>query len=443
MNEERYIAAVEISSSKIIATVARTRGNGQLDVLAVEQVKAVECVRYGIIQNLEETSMRLSRILQRLEQHPAIAPRKISGLYVGISGRSLHSITTEVSLSLPDETEITDEIIKRLKDQALTKAIDNTLEVVDAVPRMYRIGKQETMSPKGVIGNNIRATFELIVCRPELIKNLTRTIPDKLGIKIEGIFVTALSTGHLILSADEKRLGCMLVDMGAETTTVSIYRNGTLCYFATLPMGGRNITRDLTSLNLLEERAEELKISSGNAMANPIAANINIEGIRTVDVNNLIVARSEEIVANIIEQIEYLGIKESDLPGGIVCIGGASSLNGIMELLAQQSNLPAQLGKLPPYVRISDSKAGTQTSLEVISIAYSGATLGTADCLVTPQAEQLPESGNELPEELPEPTPKKEKKSNSGWFNRLQEKAVRFFNAPPDNDDLYDDDDQQ
>lgn len=443
MNEERYIAAVEISSSKIIATVARTRGNGQLDVLAVEQVKAVECVRYGIIQNLEETSMRLSRILQRLEQHPAIAPRKISGVYVGISGRSLHSITTEVSLSLPDDTEITDEIIKRLKDQAMTKAIDNTLEVVDAVPGMYRIGKQETMSPKGVIGNNIRATFELIVCRPELIKNLTRTIPDKLGVKIEGIFVTALSTGHLILSADEKRLGCMLVDMGAETTTVSIYRNGTLNYFATLPMGGRNITRDLTSLNILEERAEEMKISTGNAMANPIAANINIEGIRTMDVNNLIVARSEEIVANIIEQIEYLGIKESDLPGGIVCIGGASSLNGIMELLSQQSNLPTQLGKLPPYVRISDSKAGTQSCLEVISIAYSGATFGNADCLITPQPEQLPESGTELPEELPEVTVKKEKKTGPGWFNRLKGKAVEFFNAPPDNNDLYDDGDQQ
>lgn len=243
MNDDRYVAAIEISSSKIIAAVGRMHEDGRLDIIATKQEKGVESVRYGILQNLEETSMRIGRVLDKLQREPAVAPRVITGLYVGLSGRSLRSIRTEVEINLPDETEISQQILQQLRERAMATAIDSSLEVVDAIPRTYIVGKMETTSPKGVVGNKIHATFDLIVCRPELRRNLQRTIADKLGLDINGLVVTALSTAQVILSSEEKRLGCMLVDMGAETTTVSIYKDGTLRYFATLPMGGRNITR--------------------------------------------------------------------------------------------------------------------------------------------------------------------------------------------------------
>lgn len=180
---ERYIAAVEISSSKIIASIGKTSVEGQLEVVAMEEESTLDVVKYGIIQNPEETSIRVSRLLSRLENRPEVSPRKIKSVFVGLSGRSLKSITTEVSLNLPEDTEITEDLIRRLREDAKRKAIDNTLEVIDAVPRIYTVGKTETHSPKGAIGNYIEATYDLIVCRPELKRNLTRTIPDKLGIK--------------------------------------------------------------------------------------------------------------------------------------------------------------------------------------------------------------------------------------------------------------------
>ena len=179
MNDDRYVAAIEISSSKIIAAVGRMYADGRLEVIAVDQERGVDSVRYGFIQNLEETSTRIMRVIDRLQRKPSVAPRIITGLYVGLSGRSLRNIRTEVSISLPDETEITDNILKRLRDQALATAIDSSLEVVDAIPRTYYVGKSETHSPKGAIGNGIRAVFDLIVCRPEMRRNLTRTISDK------------------------------------------------------------------------------------------------------------------------------------------------------------------------------------------------------------------------------------------------------------------------
>ncbi len=296
MNKERYVAAVEVSSSKIMAVVGKVSDDGQVAVIATEQERGVEGVRYGIVQNLEETAMRIARILEKLQRKPAVAPRQITSVFVGLSGRSLHSISTKVSQTLPNEMEITQDILDRLYQQALATDIDASLCVVDAIPRTYTIGKYETQSPKGTIGNDIRAVYDLIVCRPEMQRNLTRTLSEKTAVDIKGFIVTALSTAQIILSSEEKRQGCMLVDMGAETTTVSIYKNGHLAYFATLPMGGRNITRDITSLGVLEEKAEEIKVTSGNAIALESQTSLNLGGLKMSEVSGIIVARAEEIV---------------------------------------------------------------------------------------------------------------------------------------------------
>ncbi|MDE5976041.1 MAG: cell division protein FtsA [Muribaculaceae bacterium] len=436
---ERYIAAVEISSSKIIAAVGKTAVEGQLDVIAVEQESHVDIVRYGIIHNLEETSVRLMRLINRLEQRTGISPRKIKGVYVGLSGRSLKSISTTVELNLPLDTEITDDIIAKLRSEAMRRAVDSSLEVVDAVPRIYKVGHAEMHNPKGTVGSHIDATYDLVVCRPEIKRNLTRTITEKLGLRIEGFVVTALATGHLILSADEKRLGCLLADIGAETTTVTLYRKGYLRYFATLPLGGRNITRDITSLSVLEEHAEDIKITSGNAVPHETMSTLNLNGIKLSDVNNLVVARSEEIVANVIEQIEYAGLKETDIPGGLICIGGGARLNGITELIHLQSGLPVRIGKLPHYVQIDDPKAANRDIIEVVSVMYAGATLSNRECLEEPVVEELPKTGTTPEEEEIQETPEPERsrpRKSGGWFEGISRRLGSLFSGPDDDSEL-------
>lgn len=440
MSEERYIAAIEISSSKIIGAVGRAHPNGQVDIIAVEQEKCIESVRYGIIQNLEETSLRLARVLERLERKPAVAPRKIRSVFVGLSGRSLRSIPTTVRLNLPEESEITDDILERLRKDALNAAIDNTLEVVDAVPRKYRVGKIETNNPKGVTGNQIIAEYDIIVCRPELKRNITRVIKDKLKVQTMGFVVTALATAHLILTDQEKALGCMLVDMGAETTTVSIYRHKALCYLATLPFGGRHITRDLTALSLLEERAEEIKTTSGCAIPPEHPSTLNLNGIKVVDVINRTVARSEEIVANITEQISYANLKEKDLPGGVICIGGAVKLNGMTELISRQLGLPVKIGRLPSYVVIDDQKGPSTEIVQVGSILYAGATLTEEQCLEMPVQQEMPVNGDpnepEPEEEVVSRKRQKESRQNpNSFFSRFKKTLGGIFANPEDEEE--------
>ena len=446
MNEDRYVAAIEISSSKIIGVVGILRAsNNQLEIIACEQDSGMEGVRYGVIQNLEDTSLRIQSLLHKLQRRPAVAPRRITGVYVGLSGRSLRSLTTEVSKNLPEDTEITKDIIADLRAQALKSAIDNSLEVVDAIPRIFKVNKTETTTPRGMVGNVIRGTYDLIVCRPELKRNLIRTLHDKLKIQINGAMITALSTGQLVLKTDEKNLGCMLVDMGAETTTVTIYKGGHLRYFATLPLGGQNITRDLTTLSpLTMDKAEELKIQSGDAVARDTVSTLNINGVKMSDVSNYITARSEEIVANVIEQIEYAGLKDKDIPGGIICIGGGSQLRGMLELLGNRSKLPVRRAKLPSYIRVEDTRNSNLELIEVASVLYTGATNNDAECLSIPQRDELPDNGtphpdNPVPEEEPkrkrgvDKKPKKEK--GPSLFGRLGDRITTFFTGNDDDED--------
>ena len=435
---ERYIAAIEVSTSKIVAAIGRTKGDGTLEVIAAEHEPTAEGgVRYGIIQNLEETSTAVSRLFSRLEQRPQVHPKKIKSLMVGLGGRSLKNITKEVSLSLPEDTEINDEILSRLQEQALSSAIDNTLEVVDAVPRFFKVGDAETSSPKGMVGNHISGIFDLIVCRPELKRNIRRTIVDKLHLTVEGFVVTAMATGHLILTPEEKRLGCMLVDMGAETTTVTIYQKGALHYFATIPMGGRNISRDIASLGVVDTKAEEIKITSGNALLENNVPNLVINGLKLSDISNLVAARSEEIVANIIAQIEYAGIKDSDLPGGIVCIGGGFRLKGLMELLEMESGINVKPGTLPDYVRIEDTRVPGLEIAEVASVLYAGATLTDTESLYIPEKVAMPVNGV-LPletEEDKQESKVEDQKPKKSFFGNLGKKLGNLFSASDDEDD--------
>lgn len=390
MNQEKYIAAIEISSSKIVGAVGRHTPAGRLEVIAVETEHAVECVCNGLIHNVEETATRISRIIERLEHRTGISPRRITKVYVGLGGRSLRNVPREIVRNLPEDTEITEDILSSIADEAARSQIDSSLEVLEALPASYMVNKTETKSPAGTFGNNIRVKYQLVAARPMLRRHLERVVREKVGLDIARIVVTPVAVGRLVLSDEERRLGCMLVDMGAETTTVSIYQKGALHYLAVLPMGSRNITRDITSLSVLEKEAEDTKVSSGSAIYKENAANLNINNMRLSDVYHLVVARSEELVANIIQQITYASLTPAQLPAGIITVGGGFNLARMGELLARNSDMKVRRAKLPEFVTLEDTKAPSYECIEVISIMSAGTAQDAPQCLEMPMANELP-----------------------------------------------------
>lgn len=432
---EIYIAAIEIGSSKITGAVGVFDSEKTLKVIAVEQEDSRDYVRYGIIQNPEEVATRILRIIDRLSANQNVAPREIKSVYVGLSGRSMRAIPSDVRLSYPEEIEITGEILHNLRQDATDVDVDSNQEILAVVPRAYHIDGMETLSPKGAMGKNIDAVFDIIVGRSELKRNINRSITERVGVKIQSFVITELATADIVLSNEEKRLGCMLVDFGAMTTAVSIYRKGSLCYYVTLPLGGRNITRDLTSLSILEERAEEIKCESGRAIARETPSTLNIGGIKLADVSNLVVARAEEIVANVVQQITYAGLKEKDLPAGIVCVGAGAHLGGMLELLETQSSLNVRMGHFPPYIQGAEPRAKRHDTIQNAAILYAGALKGI-ECLEMPVPEE-PETTDEEEVTIPK-GPEKKTGAFGSFFRGIGNKLSNVFNSGVDDDSELD-----
>ena len=128
----------------------------------------------------------------------------------------------------------------------------------------------------------------------------------------DDLLVAPTALAKAVLTENEMRSGCALVDFGADTTTVLVYKNNILRYLSVLPLGGNNITHDITSLQMEEEDAEKLKLQYGDALyeeeedAETPAVCMSEDG-RTFELallNNIIGARAEEILANVWNQLQ-------------------------------------------------------------------------------------------------------------------------------------------
>lgn len=378
--EEKTIIALEIGSSKIKGAIGTVDPSGLLSVKAVEEEKIYDIVRYGCIRNVVETASAVRNVVSRLEQREA--PRKIERVYVSLGGRSLTSESIDIERRYSQETEITREIIKEITEEALSRELPDHV-VVKALPKELRVDNAPTARPVGMYGQQISARLNLVSCRSQLLKNLVQVIETRMGLKIADIIVRPLAEADLVLLSDEKRLGCMMVDFGAETTTVAIYKNGVLQHLAVLPMGSRNITRDITALNHLEEKAEELKIAFGNALPGT-----EMTGIRPADntdiaaVNNYVSARAGEILMNVVEQIKYAGLTPDKLPAGVVVIGRGARLAGFTNRLEQiLPGMKVRMGIPDNKVRILDGRIQSADAVDVIAVLSEAAHNEPVECL--------------------------------------------------------------
>lgn len=450
METDQYIVALEIGSSKITGAVATKSMQGDIAVVAIEQERVVDCVRYGCIQNVEETNTRINRIIKKLENRNGISPRKVKGVYVGVDARSIRNIVNCSERDLNEEIAITQNLIDDiLLDAKRTQFIG--YDILEVTPISYSIDKQLVKNPIGMFGSHIDAKLNLIVAKSQIKTNLKRVLDERLQLPVKGYMTTSIAVADAILTTNERQLGCMLVDFGAEVTTVSIYKNDALQYLATLPIGSRNITRDITTLKVLEEDAEEIKKTIGSAITlDSDGGKINIDGVNVSEVSNYIVARAGEIIANIIEQITYAELTADDIPEGIIMIGGGSRLNGFAELLEQQSKLKVRKGRIPDVVNVLDKKCNMNIEyIQVISLLMAGARVITdlETCCLAPEFvdSKLNEQGSSKgvvieekpievkPKKITEP--KKEQKSNFGKriLDRLKTSAENMFKE--DNDD--------
>ncbi len=360
--EARTIVAIEIASSKVKGAVAVASPDGRITVTAVEELQSVNSVRHGRVQNIKEVSAAVNEIIRKLENNPAVAPRKVQSVVLSLGGRSLTGTPATATIQFPHEIEVTDQTVNRLMAEAAKDFVGNkNIEAIMA--RNYYVNNVQVKPVVGTVGTSLRGDFLMLTCARETRQNLDRLKFDTVRAGNVDYVLRPTAVADVVLSDDDRQLGCVLVDFGAETTTVSIYKGGTLAFLSTIPMGSRLITKDLMAgLTLTEAAAEDFKLTLGNLGDNSDATP------NATEVNNYVRARAGEIAANIVNQIELSGIGTENLGAGIILVGGGAKLPEFGNLLASQSRLALRRGTLPPFIRFTDSRKATPDNIDIAAL---------------------------------------------------------------------------
>ena len=326
---KEFIVAIELGSSKMTGIAGQKNLDGSINVLAVVKEDSSSFIRKGVVYNIDKTAQCLTSIIKKLENQ---LKTEITQVYVGVGGQSIRSVRNVITKDLPAETIITQDMVIELMDSNRNMKYPDQ-EILDAAVQEYKVDSQYQLDPVGIQATHLEGNFLNILERKAFYRNLNKCF-ETAGINVAEMYLAPLALADSVLTEAEKRSGCALVDLGADTTTVSVYSKNILRHLAVIPLGGNNITKDLATLQIEESDAEKMKLKYASAFTdnNDIDNNLkySIDAERQVESRKfieIVEGRLEEIIENVWYQIpsEYY----DKLLGGIILTGGASNMKDI------------------------------------------------------------------------------------------------------------------
>ena len=331
--DKKFIVTVELGSSKVTAVAGRREPDGVISILASVQEPSADFIRKGRINNVSKMRASVQKIRETLEQ--SIDRKKrvtLRGAFVGVTGMGMHTTKGIVRRTFSEKTEITQNIVDELCVENQRSAATPDRDVLESVALEYRLGAQRQSEPVGILADSIEGEYLNVMASSSMSVDVANCFEEG-GLPVLKQPIAFEALADAMLGDTEKRSGCVFVDMGAETTSVAVYKNNLLRHLAVIPLGGANVTHDISSLFQIDEsEAEALKLRYGHAISDESDAEtgaIALQDGRSVgysELNAVVEARMEEILCNVKHQIELSGYGQGTLIAGIIVTGGAAKI---------------------------------------------------------------------------------------------------------------------
>ncbi|MBN1671401.1 MAG: cell division protein FtsA [Kiritimatiellae bacterium] len=346
------VVALEIGTSKICALVGEIREDQSLIVTGMGECPS-RGVRKGQVVDLENAVACVRTALHTAEDSGHVA---IEEVHVAVSGANIDSAINGGSVPVLDPEEgISDEDIEQVRAVARAINLPPDRLVLHTISQHYHIDDHKgVINPKGMVGAKLSLSMLIVhgVRTPmQNTLNVVRSVPMDVG---EAAF-SGLCSALAVLTAEQKRSGVVLIDMGGGTTDFVAYAGNTVAQVGSFGVGGDHITNDIVSaFNVSTAQAERLKREAIPAVV-PEADNtqrINLppelgfraRSIRVTDLDLVIGLRVEEtllLVKNRLEQSDLL----RQVGAGVVLTGGGAQLKNIEAIAERVFGLPSQTGK--------------------------------------------------------------------------------------------------
>ena len=323
-------------------------------------------LRKGVVVNLDKT---IASIQQATVAAERMAGQRIESVVVSLGGTHIWSqnSTGVVAVAHPDR-EIGEDDVERVVEASRAISVASDRQVIHVIPRAYTVdGQDGVRDAVGMTGHRLEVETNIITGAQTAIQNVIKCVHGA-GFDVEDVVCAGLAAGEGVLTQQEIELGVCLVEIGAGTTHVVVYNDGSARHMAVLPVGGNHVTSDIAiGLRTTLDEAESLKLNYGHALPDVIDHAEKVE-VRQVGgdriqalprrfLAEIIGPRMVEIFQMAREEVRKTGFDQL-LPAGVVVAGGGSRLMGTMDSAQAVFNASARLGQPLGLAGLADKAHG-------------------------------------------------------------------------------------
>ena len=386
--EERYIASVDLGTSKLAVCVARILGN-DVQVIYYRETPS-QGIRYSYVNNPGKVEGVLRDALTQAQQELKI---KIQQVIVGLPRYYVRQESASASMIRTDsDSQIEESEVKTLKSMALEEypLSDSKNEVIyGAVAQSFSTEDSLNELENDIVGmtaEKLEGNFKVFIGSRRHSINIDNVF-NSMNIAIAKKYFTPGITARAVLKEEQMENGVALIDIGAGVSSVTIFKGKIMRYYAAIPFGGNSITRDIkTECNFSFDLAENIKRAYGACMPGKLSA-MGEKSIQIVDENDeptaqvtvkyiseIISARMKEIIEALLYHIQASGYASEDiLRAGVVVTGGGAEIVNCANYIKDLSGYSVKIGYPRRFFSCEDcpeaGEASAATSMGMILAA--------------------------------------------------------------------------
>ena len=353
-NDKQLVVGLDIGTSKVMAVVGEYSPGEPVEVIGFGS-HVSRGMKRGAVVDIESTVHSIQRAVEEAE---LMAGCDIRSVCASISGSHLETRNSHGTAAIRDR-EVTASDLEQVLEAASAVAIPADRKLLYKESQEYRIDGQDGIRhPVGMSGVRLEAGVHLVTGAASAVQNLQKCI-QRCGLSVDELVPSAIASARAVLTDDERELGVCLVDIGAGTTDIAIFAQGAIRYTRALPVGGDQVTNDIAyGVHTPTAHAEEIKVKYACALAQLAHADETVQVPSVGDrpprrlarqaLAQSVQARYEEIFEMVQDELRRSGF-ENMVAAGIVLTGGASQMEGALELAEEVFHKMVRVG-LPQHV---------------------------------------------------------------------------------------------
>lgn len=350
IDSSRIIVGLDIGSSKIGVFIGQREENGRVRILGFGNPPLGK----NDSKELEATVQALKKAVSAAELSSGVDVKEV---YVGIAGSNIRSVASQATIPLREfggvVTKAAMEKVLEQASQLVQRPAD--MDIIHNLPGDYILDGRGIRNPLGMEGTSLSLEVQLVLAQSGIGRNIRKAV-ESAKLTVKGLVLEPLADACCVLENAEKELGIAIVDIGATSTDVAVFKEDKVVYTISFDIAGDAITNDIAlGLKTAMDRAEEIKKQYGTCRRSNVLENVTftVPGLggrvgRDCSKKHLayiIYCRINEILEMVRDDLKKKNLLDS-LGAGIVITGGTSLLDGIQEVAEKVfGDVPVRLGR--------------------------------------------------------------------------------------------------